>query len=577
MAGISVSGLIDNSFDWQSVVEQLVTIEKMPIARLQTEQAANNDKLASLSALNSLLSDLSSSVVDLRSTTLFKSRTATSSTSGSTWSLTASSGATQGSFTIAVSQLATASKRVGASGVSSPLNATNDVSGTTIATLATSTAITEGNFTVNGKTISVALTDSLQDVFDRISTETGGAVTASYDAATDKVTLSSAGEIELGAVNDSSNFLSALQLANNGTGTIASSGKLGSASLTATLAESRLAGSLNADVDGNGSFSINGVTIDYNVNTDTLRGILTKINKSAAGVTATYDAANDRFLLTNNATGDTGIGANEVSGGLLDAMGLTGGSTLQRGNDAKFTVNGGDTITSKSNTLTATEHGITGLTIKADSATTQTITVEADTAKMKGALEDFIEKFNLVQSFIETETAISTTADGRVTKATLGGNQEVERWATKLRTLAFGAISGLSSSMSRISDLGIDFDSISSQLKIKDAAKLETMLSENSDDIATFFGDTTKGFAQQFSTYLTDLLKTKSGPLAAQNATLIKQNTNLQTQIDALNRRAENQRTLLMNAFLAMQDAQSTAASQQKSIEDMFFKKNNNS
>ena len=577
MAGISVSGLIDNSFDWQSVVEQLVTIEKMPIARLQTEQAANNDKLASLSALNSLLSDLSASVVDLRSTTLFKSRTATSSTSGSTWSLTASSGATQGSFTIAVSQLATASKRVGASGVSSPLNATNDVSGTTIATLATSTAITEGNFTVNGKTISVALTDSLQDVFDRISTETGGAVTASYDAATDKVTLSSAGEIELGAVNDSSNFLSALQLANNGTGTIASSGKLGSASLTATLAGSRLAGSLNADVDGNGSFSINGVTIDYNVNTDTLRGILTKINKSAAGVTATYDAANDRFLLTNNATGDTGIGANEVSGGLLDAMGLTGGSTLQRGNDAKFTVNGGDTITSKSNTLTATEHGITGLTIKADSATTQTITVEADTAKMKGALEDFIEKFNLVQSFIETETAISTTADGRVTKATLGGNQEVERWATKLRTLAFGAISGLSSSMSRISDLGIDFDSISSQLKIKDAAKLETMLSENSDDIATFFGDTTKGFAQQFSTYLTDLLKTKSGPLAAQNATLIKQNTNLQTQIDALNRRAENQRTLLMNAFLAMQDAQSTAASQQKSIEDMFFKKNNNS
>jgi len=577
MAGISVSGLIDNSFDWQSVVEQLVTIEKMPIARLQNEQAANNDKLASLGALNSLLSDLSASVVDLRSTTLFKSRTATSSTSGSTWSLTASSGATQGSFTIAVSQLATASKRVGASGVSSPLNATNDVSGTTIATLATSTAITEGNFTVNGKTISVALTDSLQDVFDRISTETGGAVTASYDAATDKVTLSSAGEIELGAVNDSSNFLSALQLANNGTGTIASSGKLGSASLTATLAESRLAGSLNADVDGNGSFSINGVTIDYNVNTDTLRGILTKINKSAAGVTATYDAANDRFLLTNNATGDTGIGANEVSGGLLDAMGLTGGSTLQRGNDAKFTVNGGDTITSKSNTLTATEHGITGLTIKADSATTQTITVEADTAKMKGALEDFIEKFNLVQSFIETETAISTTADGRVTKATLGGNQEVERWATKLRTLAFGAISGLSSSMSRISDLGIDFDSISSQLKIKDAAKLETMLSENSDDIATFFADTSTGFAQQFSTYLTDLLKTKSGPLAAQNATLIKQNTNLQTQIDALNRRAENQRTLLMNAFLAMQDAQSTAASQQKSIEDMFFKKNNNS
>ncbi len=576
MAGISVSGLIDNSFDWQSVVDQLVTIEKMPIARLQNEQAVNNDKLASLGVLNSLLSDLSGAAVDLRSTTLFRSRTASSSTSGSTWSLTPSSGATQGSYTIAVSQLATASKRVGASGVSSPLNATNDVSGTTIATLATSTVITAGNFTVNGKTISVALTDSLQDVFDRISVETGGAVTASYDAATDKVTLTSAGEIELGAVNDSSNFLSALQLANNGTGAVTSSGKLGSASLSATLASSRLAGSLDADADGNGSFSINGVTIDYNVNTDTLRGILTKINRSTAGVTATYDSANDRFVLTNNATGDTGVGANEMAGGLLDAMGLTSGSSLQRGKDAKFTVNGGDTITSKSNTLTATEHGITGLTIKADSATTQTITVEADTAKMKGALEDFIEKFNIVQGFIDQETAISTTADGKVSKSTLGGNQEVERWGTKLRTLAFGALSGLSTTMSRISDLGIDFDSISSQLKIKDPAKLETMLSENSDDIANFFGNTSTGFAQQFSSYLTDLLKTKSGPLAAQNATLVKQNTDLQTQIDSLNRRAENQRTLLMSAFLAMQDAQSTAANQQKSIEDMFFKKSNN-
>jgi Flagellar capping protein len=576
MAGISVSGLIDNSFDWQSVVDQLITIEKVPIARLQTEQAGNNDKLASLGVLKGLLSDLSAAAIDLRSATLFKSRTASSSVGGSSWTLTTSSGATQGNYTIAVSQLATASKRVGASGVSSPLNASNDVSGTTIATLPTSKPITEGNFTVNGQTISVALTDSLQDVFDRISSATGGAVTASYDSATDKVTLSSAGEIELGAVNDSSNFLSALQLANNGTGTIASSGKLGSASLASPLASSRLAGSLDADANGDGSFTINGVTIDYNVNTDTLRGILTKINNSTAGVTASYDAANDRFVLTNNATGDTGIGANEVSGGLLAAMGLTSGSVLQRGKDAQFTVNGGDVITSKSNTLTTAEHGVTGLTVKVDSASTQTITVAADTTKMTAALEEFMDRFNLVQSYIEQETAVSVGADGRVNKATLGGNHEVERWSTRLRSLAFGGIAGLSTTMSRLSDLGIDFNSINSQLTIKDPAKLQTMLSENSDDIANFFSDTSTGFAQQFSNYLTDLLKATGGPLAAQNATLIKQNNDLQVQIETLNRRIENQRVLLTNAFLAMQNAQSTAANQQKSIEDMFFKKSNN-
>lgn len=577
MAGISVTGLISNSFDWKSVVDQLITIDSQPIARLQSEEAKNNDKLASLGALNSYLTDLSSSAIDLRSATLFKSRVATSSTSGSTWSLTPSDSATQGSYTIAVSQLATASKRVGASGVSASISATNDVSGTTLATLPTSTAITAGNFTVNGQTITVALTDSLQDVFDAISTATGGTVTASYDSTTDKVTLSSAGEIELGAVNDSSNFLSALRLANNGTGTVTSSGKLGSASLTATLASSRLAGALNADSNGDGSFTINGVSIGYNVNTDTLKTVLAKINSSGAGVTASYDATNDRFLLVNNSTGDIGIGANEVSGGLADAMGLTSGSSLQRGNNAQFTVNGGDTITTTSNTLTSSQHGITGLSIKVDSVGTQTITVAANTTKMKAALQDFIDKFNAVQALIESETAVTTGADGKVVSATLGGNQEVERWGTKLRSLAFQSISGLSSTVDRLDDLGIDFDSISSQLKIKDEAKLDAALRDNSDDIAGFFNNTSTGFAQQFSTYLTNLLSASSGALATQSATLTNQNKDIEAQIATLNRRLEDQRTQLTNAFLAMQNAQSTAANQQKSIEDMFFKKNSNS
>lgn len=577
MAGISVSGLISNSFDWQSVVDQLITIESTPIARMQSEQAKNNNKLASLGTLNAHLSNLSAATIDLRSVTLYKSRVASSSASGSTWQLNPSNGAATGSYTIAVSQLATASKRLGASGVSSPLSDSNDVSGTSLATLSTSTAVTAGTFTVNGQTINVALTDSLQDVFDQISSATGGAVTASYDSTTDKVTLSSAGEIELGAANDSSNFLAAFQLANNGTGTVTSLGKLGAVAQNATLANSRLAGSLDADEDGNGSFTINGVSISYNINTDTIKSVLGRITSSTAGVTATYDASNDRFVLTNKTTGDTGIGANEVSGGLLDAMGLTGASTLERGKNALFTVDGGGTIVSKSNTLTATEHGISGLSITVDSTTTQTITVAADTAKMKDVIQEFIDSFNAVQSYIDAETAVTVGPDGKVSAATLGGNQEVERWGTKLRAFASNTLSGLSDTISRLDDLGIGFSGINARLSIKDPSKLEAALSGKTDDVGAFFSNTSSGFAQQFSTYLTDLLKTSSGPLAGQNAVLIKQNKDIDSQIVTLQRRLENQRTLLTNAFLAMQNAQSTAANQMKSIEDMFFKKSNNS
>ncbi len=577
MAGISVSGLVSGSFDWQSVVDQLITIQKAPVARLQTEEATNNNKLASFGVLKGYMDNLSSAAIDLRSSTLFQSRTASSSTSGSTWSLTPSIGATLGSYTVAVSQVATASKRVGASGVSTGLSATNDVSGTTLATLPTSSALNAGNFTVNGQTIAVALTDSLQDVFARISTATGGAVTASYDAGADKVTFSSAGEIQLGAVNDSSNFLSVMQLANNGTGTVTSTGKLGSASLTSPLASSRLTGALNVDATGAGQFTINGVTIAYNANTDTLKTVLASINSSTAGVTASYDSVNDRFVLTNNSTGDTGIGANEVSGGLLDAMGLTAGSTLQRGLDAKFTLNGGATITSKSNTLTAAEHGITGLSIKVDSATTQTVTVASDTEKTKSTLQAFITAFNTVESYIDDQTKVTVGADGKVSTATLGDNREVEAWGSKLRSLASSTISGLSSSVTRLEDLGIGFSSISAQLSIKDSAKLDAALANSSDDISGFFSNTVTGFTQQFATYLTALNDSSQGALSTQTSGLIKQNTDIDAQIVTLNRRIEDQRTLLTSAFLAMQDAQSAATSQQKTIENMFPTKSSSS
>ncbi len=578
MAGISVSGLISNSFDWQSVVDQLITIEKTPIARLQNEQAKNNDKLASLNSIRSYMTDLQVSAISLRSSTLFKTRSATSSTAGSTWTPTASFGATTGSYAVSVSQLATASRRLGTSGVSAKLAADGDTSAVTLATASTSTAITAGNFTVNGKTVTVALTDSLDDVFAKISTATGGKVTASYNSTSDRITLANSDEedtsaIELGAVNDTSNFLTAMRLKNNGTTSVTSSAKLGAVSLSATIAQAGLSGSLAADDDGNGSFSINGVEITYNVNTDTLRSVLNKINVSSAGVTASYDSSNDRFVLTNNSTGDTGIGANEVSGGLLDAMGLTSGSSLDRGKNALFTVNGGETLESQSNTLAADLHGVTGLSLKVDSTGTQTITIGSDTATIKAAITDFIDKFNAVQSLIEAETAVSKGADGKMIAATLGGNREVEAWGRQLRAMAFDAIPGLSSTMSRFNDLGLDIDTLTSQIKIKDAAKLDEALQNNSDDINGFFTNASTGFAQKFSSYLTKLLSSSSGAIATQQTTLTSQNKNIETQIETLNRRIEAQRELLTKAFLAMQDAQSAASNQQKTINDMFAKK----
>jgi flagellar hook-associated protein 2 len=83
MAGISISGLISGSFDWKSVVDQLIQIESTPIARLQTEESKNIDRLASLATLQSQMTELQTAAKALGAPSLFSGRTASSSTSGS--------------------------------------------------------------------------------------------------------------------------------------------------------------------------------------------------------------------------------------------------------------------------------------------------------------------------------------------------------------------------------------------------------------------------------------------------------------------------------------------------------------
>lgn len=577
MAGISISGLVSGTFDWKAVVDQLIQIESAPIARLQTEEASNIDRLASFAALETRMTELNTASTALAASGLFGGRTASSSTAGSDWTMVAATDATTGTHTVAVSQLATASRRNGASTISSPLSTTNDVSGVTLASMPTATAVTAGNFTINGKQVAVELTDSLQDIFDKISTATGGVVTASYSTASDKITLASnnASEVVLGAANDSSNFLTALRLGNNGTDSISSSATLGSASLSVPLASSRLDGV--GAIPATGMFTINGVEIDYDTAVDSLSTLMTRINDSAAGVTASYDTTLDRMVLVNDSTGDVGLGTEQAPGGLLDVLGLGSTSALTRGKNTLFTIDGGDTRSSLSATLDATAHGVAGLSLTVNSTGTQNITVKADTAGMNTAITNFITKFNSVQSYIESQTKVTVGPDGKVSAALLASNREVQTWASELRRLAFGERSGVSGTIKRLEGLGLDFSSTDSTLRVRDQAKLDAALANNSGDVEAFFNTPATGFSAVFNSFLTPKLDTSNGALKLQRDTLNRQNTSIDAQIATLNLRLANQRELLTSSFIAMQNAQSLAQQQQKQLTSMFASNSNDS
>jgi len=571
MAGIQLSGLINGSFDWQSVVNELIQLDSEPITTLQTAEATNNSQLAAYTQLSGDFTTLQTAAYALQADGVFNGVTASSTTSGSSWTATADNGTAAGNYSFDVSQLATPAYVTGLSHIANPLATTSDVSGITLATMPTATAVTAGNFTVDGQTVAVTTSESLQDVFNAIATATSGNVTASYDPSTDKVTLTSAdsSEIVLGAANDTSNFLSAMELSNNGTDTVTSANMLGSVAMNSPVQQADLKTALTGlNSSGDGYFTINGVTIGYNASTDSLATIMTRINDSGAGVTANFDPTDDRMVLTNNSTGDVGLGVQDTTGNLMSALGLTtsAGATFTHGLNAEFSLNGGSTTSSLSNTLSDASTGVSGLAVTVNSTGTQTIAVTPNTSNMQTTINSFITAFNTLQSDITAMTTTTANSNGTVTDSVLSGNQEVPQWATDLRNLAFNSISGLSGDISSLDALGIGYTGISNQLSITDQTTLTNALTNDPNGVAEFFQDPTKGLAAEFINYTDKILAPNTGGIAVETTALNDDNANDATKISQLQIQVDAERTSLTNEFLAMQNAQSQANSEEEII-----------
>ena len=573
MSGISLSGLVNGSFNWQSVVTQLIQIDSAPVTTLQNEEATNNSQLSAFTQLTGDITSLQTTVQALQADGLFNGVSAASTTAGSSWTSTAASGTALGNYTFDVTQLATPSSLVGSSAIGESLSATSDVSGLTIATLPVATAVTAGTFSVDGKQVTVATTDSLQQVLDAISTATGGNVTGSYNPTTDEITLASGdgSPVVLGASNDTSNFLQAMNLSTTGTSSVSSAGALGAVSTTATLANAGLSSPVTGTgSSGAGTFTVNGVAINYNVNTDTISSIMSDINNSAAGVTASYDPSSDQMILTNNATGDLGVGVADTSGTLMASLGLTTGATLKQGRDATFSVNGGSSISSTSNTLSSSVTGISGLTVNVNSTGTQTVAVTGNTGAMNTAIQSFITAYNALQTDMQSLTQITTNVNGSVTTSVLSSNQDVPEWAQQIQNLAFNSVSGLSGAIKSLSDLGIDFTGTSNQLSVTNQTALTNALTSNPSGVAAFFQTASTGFGDRLNNYLQSLTLPTTGGIAINTTALNAQNTADANKITLLQAQLANEQTSLTNEFLAMQQAQSAAQSNQGILNGMF-------
>lgn len=563
---LGLAGLA-SGFDWRSLVDQLADVDRTPGKRLRAEQGLLTQRKSAFASMVTALNALKTRVDALKDPALFSSRTTTVG-DASLATATATTSAGLGSYALNVTQLATASLHQGTSNAGNPLSATNDVSGLVLANAAFPAPVTAGTFTVNGKQISIATSDTLQAVFDQIQTATGGAVTGSYDSGTDRITLSSAGPIVLGTATDTSNFLQVARLSNNGTGTVTSSATLGVIRTSASLGSANFATAISDGGSGAGSFKINGVSIAFNASTDTVATVLARINNANAGVTASYDTVNDRFMLTSKATGDLGIALEDVTGNFLAASGL-GGGTLTRGQDLLYTLNGGPQLSSHSNTITEASSSLAGLSISVLRTGSTTVEVGSDSTKIKTAINDFLTEYNKVQSLIDTQTASSTDAKGKVTAGVLAADSEAAEVARQLRSLANATLGSLSGTVRRLASLGIESSGTDNSLTLKDATKLDAALAGNLPEMEQLFTNSTDGLAIKLGAYLAKVAGDE-GSLISRQGTLTKQITAIDTQVADLERIVQANRDRMIAGFIAMEKAQAATNQQLQFLNQRF-------
>ena len=563
---LSLSGLA-SGFDWKTVVEQLTQIERSPQTRLRADQDAIAQRASAYTSVQTQVSNLRARVNALSSPDLFNSRSTSSSDSAVATS-SVGNGAAVGTYGVNVSRLSKAAAQRGISDVGSRLSATSDVSALVLKDAGFASGITSGTISVNGRSVAIDGTDTLQQVFDKISTATFGEVSGTYDETQDKITLASSGGLILGSSNDTSNFLQVAKLYNNpgGSGSVTSASKLGSVRQNNFLASANFATPVTDG--GAGKFKINGVEITFSAATDKASDVIRRINDSSAGVMASYDVVNDRFVLSNKKGGDVGISLEDVTGNFLAASGLAGGS-LVRGQDMEFTINGGPALTARGNTISEDDSGIPGLTVNVVKDGAVSIDVRSDSSKIKSAITDFIAEYNTTQTLIENRTASTIDGSGKVSTSVLAGETDAADIGSKLRRLTYGDVAGLSGVLNRLEKLGITTNGQDNKLSLSDPAKLDKALATNLTDVRDFFTNATSGLGTKLVKYL-DTVVGDDGALTKKQRLFTEQSTSIDKQVADQERLVQQRRQQLIDGFVAMERAQSLSNAQLSYLQKTF-------
>ncbi len=552
---MAISSSITSSYSASSninlLVSQFMALERRPLTSLNTKKSSLNGSLNIYNDLKSKLSDLLTASRDLSSTStssIYNSRTSTSSDE-TKLTASAGTGAAVGTFQIRVKQLATGAsiqstgelitKAAARSSTKvAPGAGTIDVSKSFADAGFASTP--DGTVTINGQTFTLSDYSTVQAFLNAVNNDVTANANIYYNKNENTFTFEQkSGGTDLVISETGTNpFLTQSKIT---AGTYSGNGSTGIQS-DVLLSKANFDTTLTGTTSG--SFKINGVTITYNTDTDTLDNVISRINSSTANVNAFYDSSLDKVILKSKTTGSTDtITLSDVSGNLMSVLKLSD-ATATVGTDAKFTINSssaGDEITKNTNTFTT--NGIvytlknTNVTDYTDTTYT-TVTVRQDSSTIQSKITGFLDKFNAVTEYIKDKSSVNTIAK---TRGPLAGNATFTSLRSQLFQKLSEQITGLTSgNPDYLNEIGV---TISSSLKasLSDTTKFDNAITSNSKAVEDLF-NSTNGVAKKIETLLKPFVESSS---SIRNSLIDETKNVINKQIEDIDVRMDRMETRL--------------------------------
>lgn len=411
-----VSGLA-SGFDWRTMIDQIMDLEHRRVDLIENKKSEYESKLEEWRSFNTTLLSLKTAAENLKDPSDFKVYTSSMTSNSSTLnaedllSVSTSSSASPGSYTVKVNNLATAQKLSSAS-----FSSYSDGLGSSYA----------GDIIINGTTISIGETDDLTDVRTKINNSNSGTnptgVTASivtYGANDYRLILTSdsTGDEGISLQNGSSSGIVELFGWKDKTESVKNSITGGAQSDTFTSTTDAIKDLLGLSSTQSGTVEVGGQNVAIDLSSDSLEDIKTNID-ALSGISASIitdtDGGSTRYKLQIDGTQTFADDQNILESiGILEhgvsvVKGSTSGNTMTtNGNninsstvlaniDGYYTWTSGDSIT-----ISGTDHD--------GNAVNQAFTITSSST-VQDLLDDIESSFEANGS----EVSVYVTNDGKI-------------------------------------------------------------------------------------------------------------------------------------------------------------------